>query len=80
MMTRSFTYLRFTHEGDAMRNAPLLKCMSHVGQEFQYGEKLGTGKDALITAAGLIVGGPVIGAVGVGTYFKNKLEHAHCDH
>lgn len=63
-----------------MRNAPLLKCMSHVGQEFHYGDKAFTGKDALVTAAGLVVGGPVIGVVGVGTYFKNKLDHAHCDH
>lgn len=60
-----------------MRDAPGIKGMSHVGEAIKYGHKLVTGKRALLTAAGLVVGGPIVGVVGAGTYFGQKMKHNH---
>ncbi|CAM9793117.1 unnamed protein product [Scytosiphon promiscuus] len=73
-------HLRFTHKGDAMRSAPLIPGMSHVGQKIKYGDKLVNGKGVLLTGAALALGGPVAAVVGAGAYFGKKMEDNHCGH
>lgn len=63
-----------------MRDAPGIEGMSHVGETVKYGHKLITGKRTLLTAAGLVVGGPVVGVLGAGAYFGQKMKHNHVAH
>ncbi|CAM9919599.1 unnamed protein product [Ectocarpus sp. 4 AP-2014] len=71
-------HMRFTNKADALRDMPPLPIMIHVGQQQEYGEQLVNGKRVLLSGVALLVGGPVIGVVGVATYFGQKLNRAHC--